>query len=110
MLSNEYLSGVIDSQKGALLSQNPGIQRDGLSGVESFNSSGSGEQVKAPMSGNSFQADSPTHSCLIWKIPGCRVLNQRTSPDLIACFLDGQMNRWPLMKSRPLITGKLTSI
>lgn len=40
MLSNEYLSGVIDSQKGALLSQNPGIQRDGLNGVESLNSSG----------------------------------------------------------------------
>ena len=40
MLSNEDLSGVIDSQKGASLSQNPGIQRDGLNGVESFNSSG----------------------------------------------------------------------
>jgi predicted AAA+ superfamily ATPase len=40
MLSNEYLSVVIDSQKGASLSQNPGIQRDGLNGVESFNSSG----------------------------------------------------------------------
>jgi len=40
MISNEDLSGVIDSQKGAYLSQNPGVQRDGLNGVESFNSSG----------------------------------------------------------------------